>query len=88
MQPSATWTALLNQAASLVAGMVGAKGKTKFITLRKAAGLGVIFPLLACALLIIAALLVCMAWVASLLFVCIALLEKLSTGFWFGRTRI
>lgn len=88
MHPNATWTGLLNQAVSLVAGMVVVRGKTKFITLRKVAAYGVILPLLACALVIIAALLASTGLVAKLLFACIALLERLSTDFWSGRTRI
>ena len=73
---------------SLVAGMAGVKGKTKFITLRRAAAFGVTLPLLACALVITVAALGFTGLVAKLLFGCIALLEKLSTGFWSGKTRI
>ena len=88
MRRKGTWIELLDQAVSLVEGMAVVRVRPKFITLRKVAACGVILPLLASVLFIIAALLVFTGWAARLLFACIALLEKLSTGFWSGKTRI
>ena len=88
MRQRDTWTAWRSLGAWLGGVSGDAKGVTRFITLRKVAAYGVTLPLLACALVITVAALGFTGLVAKLLFACIALLEKLSTGFWSGKTRI
>ena len=89
MRPNGTWTGLLSRAASS-AGEDSAlvRAGQKYTMLRKVAGYGVILPLLVCVLVITAVLLAFTVLVARLLSACIGCLEKLSTGFWYGRTKI
>ena len=88
MRQRDTWTAWRSLGAWLGGVSGDAKGVTRFITLRKVAAYGVTLPLLACALVITVAVLGFTVLAAKLLFACIGLLERLSMGFWYGRTRI
>lgn len=87
MPPSATWTRWLRAAALLGVDSGGAKGVTRFTTLRRVLDFAVIFPLLACAVAITVAVLGCTVLVARLLSVSIDCLERLSTACLSGRTR-
>lgn len=70
------------------ADLEDAKDGMRFTTLRLAVDFAVILPLLACVLLIILVALGFTVLVAKLLSVFIDFLEKASTAFWYGRTKI